>query len=153
MVWEEEISEFVKSKIKGKSLNVPCGSSEIGDVRIDIDPNSKATEVGDMNKINYPDNSFDTVISDPIWKLNYYKRPRQFFELVRVCKVGGLIIFNATWIPTSKAVELKETYIRRSAQFGNVSVISVFEKVRNYPPLEEVEKEVKKDREDDPNRP
>lgn len=131
MVWEQEIEELIKSKIVGKSLNVCCGESKIGDVRVDIDPAMKPDIVADMNELPFEENSFDTVISDPVWKLNYYKRMKPFFECVRVCKVGGRIIYNATWIPTSKCVELEEIYVRQSAQFGNVSVVCIFKKTKD----------------------
>jgi hypothetical protein len=128
MVWETEVSEFIASHMKGYSLNVPCGSSLIGSVRVDIDPAVNPSRVGDMNKLDFPDSVFDSVTSDPPWKLNFYQRMRPFFECVRVCKVQGKIIYNAPWIPTSKAVKLEETWIRQSAQFGNVSILSIFTK-------------------------
>ena len=134
-VWEKEIEEFIKNKAKGYTLNVPCGASKIGDERLDIDPKLSMREAYDMfkNKLPYPDNSFDTVISDPPWKMGHYFRPRLFFELVRVCKIGGQIIYNAVWIPTSKYTKLLETHIRMSAQFSNVSIISIHEKIAKCP--------------------
>lgn len=128
MTWEDEVSDFIMDHITGFSLNVPCGSSLLGSVRVDIDPEMKPDRVEDMNKLSFPDCVFDTSISDPPWKLNFYQRMRPFFELIRVTKVQGKIIYNAPWIPTSKAVRLEETWIRQSAQFGNVSIISVFTK-------------------------
>lgn len=131
-VWEQEIEDFVKERIKGYSLNVPCGASSLGDVRLDVDASLSQREAYNFFKdeIPFSKNTFDTVISDPPWKLGHYFRPKLFFSLVDVCKVGGQIIYNAPWIPTSKFVELKETWIRQSSQFSNVSIISVFEKVK-----------------------
>jgi hypothetical protein len=134
-VWEKEIEDFVKKNMKGYTLNVPCGSSKLGDERLDIDPKLSMREAYDFfkNKLPYPDNTFDTVVSDPPWKMGHYFRPRLFFDLVRVCKIGGKIIYNATWIPTSKYVKLVDSWIRMSGQFSNVSVISVFEKIGSCP--------------------
>jgi hypothetical protein len=134
-VWEKEISEFIKDRLKGYSLNVPCGTSKIGDERLDIDPKMSMRQAYDMfkNKLPYDDSKFDTVISDPPWKMGHYLRPRLFFELVRVCKVGGIIIYNATWIPSSKFTKLIETRIRMSGDFSNVSILSVFEKIGHCP--------------------
>lgn len=134
-MWEEEIEDFVKERIKGYTLNVPCGKSKLGDVRLDLDPNLSMREAYDFFKDNLPyeHNTFDTVISDPPWKIGHYFRPKLFFRLVEVCKIHGQIIYNATWIPTSKYVKLKETYIRQSSQFSNVSIISVFEKISDVP--------------------
>lgn len=129
--WEKEIDDFVRERIKGYSLNVPCGKSKLGDVRLDVDANLSMREAYNFfkDKLPYKKNTFDTVISDPPWKIGHYFRPKLFFSLVDVCKVGGTIIYNAVWIPTSKYVKLKEVFIRQSSQFSNVSVISVFEKI------------------------
>lgn len=134
-MWEDEIEKFVKQRIKRYSLNVPCGKSKLGDVKLDIDPDLSMRGAYDFfkDKIPYAQNTFDTVISDPPWKVGHYFRPRLFFRLVEVCKVGGLIIYNATWIPTSKYTKLKECYIRQSSQFSNVSIISIFEKLKEVP--------------------
>ena len=134
-IWEKEIEDFVKEHIKGYTLNVPCGSSKLGDIRLDIDSNLSMRKAYDFFKdeIPYPHNTFDTVISDPPWKVGHYFRPAMFFSLVDVCKVGGIIIYNATWIPTSKSVKLLKTYIRQSGQFSNVSIISIFEKIAESP--------------------
>jgi hypothetical protein len=139
-MWEEEIEEFVKKKIKGYSLNVPCGKSKLGDVRIDLDPELSMRGAYDFFKddLDFPDNTFDTIISDPPWKIGHYFRPKLFFKLVEKCKVGGIIIYNATWIPTSKYVKLKECWIRQSSQFSNVSIISVFEKIKEVPKKKEI---------------
>ena len=83
-----------------------------------------------MNKIPYPDNTFDTVISDPPWKIGFFQRMRPFFECVRVCKLGGRIIYNCTWKPISKCVELEEAIIRTDNNWANVSIIYVFKKIK-----------------------
>jgi hypothetical protein len=133
--WEKEVEDFVRERIKGVSLNVPCGKSLLGDVRLDIDSNLSMREAYDMfsKKLPYPPNIFDTVISDPPWKIGHYFRPRLFFELIRVTKVGGQIIYNATWIPTSKYTLQTGSWIRQSSQFSNVSIISTFLKIAHCP--------------------
>ncbi len=125
--WEGPVEDFIRSRCSGRSLNIPCGKSPIGDVRIDSEP-LNGNEIGDMMKIPYPCGSFDTVISDPPWHIAYFKRMKAFFECVYVCKVGGRIIYNATWIPESKAVVLEEIYVRQSSSFANISLLMVFKK-------------------------
>lgn len=134
-VWEKEVEDLVRERMKGYVLNVPCGKSLLGDIRLDIDPNFTMSKVFDMFKemLPYPNNTFDTVISDPPWKIGHCLRPRLFFELVRVCKIGGKIIYNATWIPSSKFTKCVETIIRQSVSFGNVSIISIHEKIGSCP--------------------
>ena len=144
-MWEKDINDFVKERIKGYSLNVPCGSSQLGDIRLDIDPKLSMREAFNFfkDKIPFPECTFDTVISDPPWKVGHYFRPKLFFTCVDVCKIGGTIIYNATWIPTSKCVKLKELWIRQSSHFSNVSIISVFEKISNSSSLKELEEQGK----------
>ena len=149
-MWEKEIEDFVKKKMKGYTLNVPCGMSKLGDIRLDLDPDLSMREAYDFfkDKLPYSDNTFDTVISDPPWKIGHYFRPRLFFKLVEVCKIGGQIIYNATWVPTSKYTKLKECWIRQSSQFSNVSIISVFEKIADVPKELNKQKENIKEKEE-----
>ena len=128
-VWNGTVEDFVKDKIKGHSLNICAGKSELGDIKIDLDPQNKSVIRGDMVDLPFDNDSFDTVIQDPPWKIGFYHRMKPFFECVRVCKVGGIIIYNAYWIPQSKAVVLKEVIIRQDKAFTNTSILSIFEKV------------------------
>ena len=130
-VWNETVNDFVKSKIQGYSLNACAGKSQLGDVKIDLDPQDRSVIKADMKALPFSCETFDTVIQDPPWKIGYYDRWKPFLECVRVCKVGGKIIYNAYWIPDSKAVELKEVIVRQDSAFTNTSVISIFQKVTN----------------------
>lgn len=129
-IWEKEIEDFVIERIEGYSLNVPCGISQIGDVRVDLEKHDPKVRIADMKNLPFETNTFDTVISDPPWKIGYYDRFRQFFELVRVAKVGGLIILNATWIPTAANAELLEHWIKAKKPFTNSSLITLSRKTR-----------------------
>lgn len=88
-IWEDEVSSLVKTLISGKTLNVPCGTSLIGDVRADIDSTHNPDVICDLEDLPFESNSFDTVVSDPPWKIGYFHRMSPFFECVRICKVGG----------------------------------------------------------------
>jgi hypothetical protein len=135
-VWNDSVTNFVKSKIQGYSLNVCAGKNPICDVNMDLDPQDKSILKGDMRLLPFKTATFDTVVSDPPWKIGYYERFRPFFECVRVCKVGGIIIYNATWIPESTDVELLETYVRQDNSFSNTSIISIFRKLKGNPDYE-----------------
>jgi hypothetical protein len=132
-IWNDTVTEFIKNKIVGKSLNVCAGLNPICDVNLDLDPKDKSILKGDMRLLPFLSNSFDTVVSDPPWKISYYERFKPFFECVRVCKVGGKIIYNATWIPTcpSGDVKLIDIYVRQDNYFSNASIITVFEKIQD----------------------
>ena len=128
--WKHPIEEFFKIHTEGKhSLNVCCGQSKIGTCRVDVDPNSTATHLADIRALPFKDNTFDVTISDPPWKLGFFQRFRPFYECVRVTKLGGLIIYNATWVPFSNQCVEIERYSRCDMQFRLASVISVFKKV------------------------
>ncbi len=128
-IWNKTVEDSIRHKINGYSLNVCAGKSTLGDVKVDIEPQAKGIMKADMRNLPFEDNTFDTVISDPPWKIGFYHRMKPFFECVRVCKVKGRIIYNAYWIPTSKLVKLEELYVRQDTDWSNTSVISVFKKV------------------------
>lgn len=130
-VWDKKVNDFARERIIGHSLNMCAGLSDVGDIKLDLDPQSDKVKKAEMNNIPYPDNTFDTVISDPPWKIGFFQRMKPFFEAVRVCKLGGRIIYNCTWKPISKCVELEEAVIRTDNNWANVSVIYVFKKIKN----------------------
>lgn len=137
-VWNDSVTEFVKRRIQGYSLNICVGKNPLCDVNIDLDPADRSILKGDMRLLPFEPHTFDTVISDPPWKIGYYERFRPFFEAVRVCKVGGTIIYNAYWIPMcpSGDVSEPETWIRQDKNFTNTSVISIFKKLKANPVYE-----------------
>lgn len=60
------VEEWLRSMCIGRTLNVCCGASKVGDVRVDIDPKAPGlTEVGDLFNLPYGPGEFDTVICDP----------------------------------------------------------------------------------------
>ena len=127
-LWDKDVSEFVKTKISGYSLNICSGMCSIGDVKIDLDPQNSSVIKGDMKNLPFKDNTFDTVVEDPPWKIGYFDRWQPFFECVRVCKVGGIIIYNAYWIPQSNFSKLIDIYTRQDNAFTNTSIISIHRK-------------------------
>ena len=142
-VWNGDINRLIKDKVKGYSLNVCCGLNMIGDVLVDLDPkdrdpnnllfyfrNDQRILKGDMRNLPFDNNTFDTVIQDPPWKIGFYQRMKPFFECVRVCKVGGIIIYNAYWIPKSRQVKLKDIIVRQDSSWSNTSNICIFEKIK-----------------------
>lgn len=129
-VWDKKVNDFVKDRIEGYSLNVCAGLSPVGDVKVDLDPKNKGVGMQDMRNLSFQDETFDTVISDPPWKIGFFQRMKPFFECVRVCKVGGKIIYNCGWRPVSNQVKLEEAVIRTDNNWSNVSVIWIFRKIK-----------------------
>jgi hypothetical protein len=134
-IWNETVQEFIKSRLEGYSLNVCAGKNPLCSVNLDLDPQDRTIIKGDMRLLPFLSNTFNTVVSDPPWKISYYERFRPFFECVRVCKVGGKIIYNANWIPMTPSgdAELQEVWVRQDSNFTNVSTISIFTKIADNP--------------------
>ena len=88
----------------GRSLNVCCGMSEVGDVRVDIDANTNRTQEGDLFNLKFPPLSFDTVICDPPFE--YYvtgeNRFRWIQELARIARKRLMISVKANSIHVSQ---------------------------------------------------
>lgn len=130
-VWNDTVENFIKNEIVGYSLNICAGKSKLGDIKIDLDPKDKSIIKGDFKNLSFPDNTFDTVIEDPPWKIGFYDRWKPFFECVRVCKIGGKIIYNAYWLPQSDDVKLIKCFIRSDEPFTNASIIAIYRKEKN----------------------
>ena len=148
-IWDATIEKFIFNILRKysnitykrnvKILNCPCGKSRIGTHFCDADKNVFTEEeledeehykIADMRELPYKDNYFDIAISDPPWKLKYFKRFKPYYELTRVVKNNGLVIYNATWIPTSKYDEVLEVYVRQDVAFGLTSIFSIIRVVK-----------------------
>lgn len=133
-VWPEKIRKELSAYMfgRGYSLNICSGLSDLGDVKIDLDPKDPGIQKADMNNLPFADETFDVVLSDPPWKLNFFKRQKPFFEAVRVCKTGGAIIYNCVWKPVSKFIELEKVFIRTDNNWSNISAVWIFKKTRKF---------------------
>jgi hypothetical protein len=108
----------------GYTLNVCAGKLDVGDVLVDADPQLPHAIPADMDNLPFEDATFDYVILDPPWKLNYYKRQTPFFEAVRVTKPDGLILANWLWIGESQNTRIDgPMFIRADDPWANISVI------------------------------
>jgi hypothetical protein len=126
--WPESFERFVRERVEGYTLNVCAGESDIGDVKADAEPRQDGVLKADMRNLPFETASFDTVVSDPPWKIGYYQRFRPFFECVRVCKPGGKVIYNATWLPESDECRLDTVRVRQDAEFSDASIVAEFTK-------------------------
>lgn len=67
-----DVERWLSKMVTGTSLNVCCGMSRVGDVRVDISEGTNRTEAGDLFNLRFLPLSFDTVICDPPFE--YYNR-------------------------------------------------------------------------------
>jgi SAM-dependent methyltransferase len=129
-VWRqpEDVDRYIREKTTGRSINICSGESPLGDVQVDIDRDRDPDIQADFRNLPFPDASFDTVISDPPWKLEYYDRQKPFFELVRICKPDGKIYLNALWTAESENTTIDEVLIRADTPWSNISAVTVHHK-------------------------
>jgi hypothetical protein len=87
---ETWLNDFTKD---GRLLNVCSGMSWVGDVRLDINPNSNRTQPGDLFDLSeFKDQEFDYVYCDPDFKIYTNtkilkdNRNKWQFELFRLAK-------------------------------------------------------------------
>jgi hypothetical protein len=83
------VERWLRSMALGRTLNVCCGMSRVGEIRLDIEPRSNRTEAGDLFSIRFPPMSFDTVICDPPFA--YYRKFRWLRGLKRLARIRVLI--------------------------------------------------------------
>lgn len=78
------VEKWLRSMVIGTSLNVCCGTSHVGDIRVDISPDTTRTEAGDLFNLRFPSQSFDTVICDPPFA--FYNRFAWVNELGKIAR-------------------------------------------------------------------
>lgn len=96
------VERWLRRMCTGLTLNVCCGMSLVGDVRVDTELNSSRTVDGDLFKIHkqFSPLSFDNVICDPPFE--YYvkgtNRFRWIQELARISRRRLIISVKANSI-------------------------------------------------------
>jgi len=128
--WPAEVEQFIADMCEGYTVHVCSGTSTLGDLR--IDKYLPADKVADMLSLPVDSYSADTVICDPPWGIPRHLRARLVYELRRILKVGGKLIFNAPWLPRAPGLQLESIWVAEStAPMNDCGVISVFIKVPN----------------------
>ncbi len=123
--WPKDIEDFIRARAQGRILHVCCGTSLLGDIKVDAFVQGPDIITKDIRECNFQ-SEFDTVISDPPWAMDYRARP----SFIRTCrnalKIGGHLIFNAPWVPKYYGLQLQEVWYRiPSPGWANLGVISI----------------------------
>lgn len=119
--------EFIKLHAIGSVLQVCCGGSSVGIVRVDVDRTVPGVNVqADMLRMPFAARSFDTVACDPMYNLDHPKRVSLQRELARIARQR--VIFKAPWLPRARGFRLHETTLLASHTCSNVAVLSVIER-------------------------
>ena len=127
----EPVQQFLASRLFGNSLHVCNGSSSLGSVR--LDKFSSDTDIrGDMCRLPFKDNSFDSVLSDPPWFMDNRIKGQLVKEIRRVLRPGGRCVFNAPWSPKQPGMRVDSISIpeRQLMTFHHVAPVYELTKTR-----------------------
>lgn len=138
-LWNDAIEDVLQGLFIGRTLHLCCGDSQLGDVRVDIDPSKNPNLILDVENMRseIADKSFDTVLCDPPYNGRMQWNHNLLAEMSRIAKQR--IIFQHWFIPATpqglykKAQEhfaLAELYVwQPKTYFGRVQVVSVFDSI------------------------
>lgn len=96
--FSDHLSDLV-NPVPRPIIHAPCGSSKLGDLRVDAH-HPLAGLRGDLLSLPFKDGSVGTLISDPPWNWSLHERIDFAFEVARVVRPGGLLLWCAPWLPT-----------------------------------------------------
>lgn len=120
--WSKSDELKVGTWMKGTTLHVCCGLSQIGDVRVDL--TTKSDIKASVLKLPFKSHSFDTVIADPPWNLGFVS---EFWnELKRVAKERIITICLSMMNPT-RVWYLKHQEVINHGVF-QCKILTVYEK-------------------------
>jgi len=129
--WPDQVEDFIKKHIRGRSLHVCCGASKVGDVKVDKFFRDADVQNMDMFDLDFKE-EFDTVICDPPWELDYTKRNQLLYKLRDALKPGGKLLFISLWWPKVRGLDIKEYWIMHSKTINkNFSVLFVAQKMNH----------------------
>ena len=111
-VHPHKVERWLRRSCIGRTLNVCCGMSLVGDVRIDTDWRSNRTEAGDLFSLTFENQSFDTVICDP--PFSYYNRFSWIAKIRDIARKRVLI--------SSPATNIRMMFSRRNWNFALYAV-------------------------------
>jgi len=124
----KSVESFLQRLLILPSLHVMCGSSKIGDVRVDLV--MRADVRADAFKLPFRDAVFASVLTDPPWHMPYHLRPRLAKELARVLRPEGRLILNAPWrIRLTGVLELVDVFWADAPTWRNTPIVQVYRKV------------------------
>jgi Methyltransferase domain len=135
VLWPEQVESFIGTLMGHDSLHICCSMSQLGKVRLDLDPATKPNVVADASKLPFRDEQFDTVLCDPPYNGKFQWNHDVLNEMVRVAR--RRVIFQHWFMPIDSKGRFKKwtdrwvlsaCYVwQPRTYFGRVQVISVLD--------------------------
>jgi len=124
-VWWDKEAEIYERLTKSPCLHVCSGKSDLGDVRIDLDPTLKPNIVADMNMLPIRDRMFESAIIDPPY---YYKAQRDAMRyLYELKRVARKVILIHKGLPLITGMKLLGLRIIKQIPGIQVKIVSIWE--------------------------
>ena len=118
LLWPEDVTWYLATKIFGSSLHVCSGMSGLCDVKLDM--YAVADVTGDAARLPFADNAFDTVLCDPPYNGRFQWNHDMLNELHRVA--DERIIFQHWFSPVNRQRQFKKAHSFRLESLGAVAV-------------------------------
>ena len=129
-IHNKTVERWLRQMAIGDTLNVCCGMSRVGRVRIDIAEETNRTEEGDLFNLTYPSLSFDTVICDP--PFSYFNRFDWITGLAKLARNRFILSADRTIIRLPRKdwrVRLFAFQMQRSAHDSYLRLYYVFDRL------------------------
>jgi len=137
VLWPEEVEDFLKTKLIGKSLHVCSGHSLLGNIRLDLDSSVNPDIIADAAKLPFEDASFDTVFADPPYNFKFQQNHDMLSELSRTA--SKRIIFQQWWLMSDPYGYYKKAQSRFAlaelyawqprTYFGRCQLIQIYDRI------------------------
>jgi len=123
--WNKKTECIIKNECRGFTLNVCCGKSQIGDVRVDLNRALNPTLIADVKNLPFRKNSFDTVVCDP--PFSFYQRIKWILPLADLCRRKLMLSTPTLCIRLSKKY-WKKRYLITEQNTLFLRIWQIFEK-------------------------
>ena len=123
-VWWASEEKLYYKLLRGFTLHVCCGKSQIGDVRVDADALLRPDVVADMFHLPFKRHSFESAIIDPPWEEWDF---RYLYELKDIAK--RVVLIHKT-LPRFRGMKLVEVWIASKVNIL-AKIVSVWEKAHS----------------------
>jgi len=112
-VWSKAEEQLYARLCVGSVLHLCSGYSDIGDCKLDINPDAKPNIVADVHYLPFKDQSFDTIIVDPPWHgpQTWMQWEQMMKEMIRIARKRIVMILGNLIYILPKPFELREVYI------------------------------------------